>query len=178
MLRILSVCEEVVSLGNAHIIKNKEKDLFYLVIPFGPVEVSKVGSRLLGVLTGNGRVRDKKRSSIGENTVGEFLLKLGIPKNIRGFYYLKTAVMYILNGTDLIHMSGRLYSVLAAEYNTTVSKIERSIRYAVSTAFDKGDLTLLSEVFGSSYNTETGRPANLEAVASIAEALSKISTVQ
>ena len=170
--KILSFGEEIASLGNAHIIKNKKEDTFYLVIPFGSTEITNAGKRLLNFLP---RKDDRSAKSItfSEQTVASFLSDIGIPENVRGFYYLRTAVMTAVNEEDKEHVSGHIYSILTSEYNTSVSKIERNIRYAVSVAFDRGDPSLLSEVFGSSYSSDTGRPTNLDAIYSICSALKK-----
>ena len=172
MCKILSLGEEIVSLGNAHIIKNKKEDMFYLVIPFGSIELTKVETRLLSFLSRK-KIKEERTPFVSESTVTDFLLEIGVPENVRGFYYLRSAVLFALNERDNECISGHIYSVLKSEYNTTVSKIERSIRYAVSVAFDRGDPSLLGEIFGSSYSLDTGRPKNLDAVYSISYAIKK-----
>lgn len=172
MRKILTFGEEIASLGNARIIKNKKDNVFYLVIPFGVTDITNVGKSLSGFLP---KKTDKamKHDTVSEKTVTDFLIKIGVPENVRGFYYLRTAVLTAVNTVDREQVSGHIYSVLTSEYNTSASKIERSIRYAVSVAFDRGDPSLLSDVFGSSYSLNTGRPTNLDAVYSIGNALKK-----
>jgi len=171
--KILSLGEKIVSLGNAHIIKNREKDMFYLVIPFGSIEMSKVGNCLSNFIPRNRNRSEDQHIIVSERTVGDFLIQIGIPENVRGFYYLRTAVMYAVNENSHINVSGHIYSVLTSEYHTTVSKIERSMRYALSVAFDRGDPSVLNEIFGSAYNSDTGRPRNLDAVYAISNAIKK-----
>lgn len=172
MRKYLSLGDEIISLGNAHIIKKKKEDIFYLVIPFGASEIKSVAKKLFNFLPKK-EERHVRTYIVSEQTVSDFLIDIGIPENVRGFYYLRTAVMTAVNEKDREHVTGHIYSVLTSEYNTSVSKIERSIRYAVSVAFDRGDPFILSEIFGSSYSSDTGRPSNLDAVYSICNALRK-----
>ena len=171
--KILSLGEKIVSLGNAHIIKNRENDMFYLVIPFGSIEMSKVGNCLSNFIPRNRNGVEGHHTVVSERTVGDFLIQIGIPENVRGFYYLRTAVIYAVNENYHTNVSGHIYSVLTSEYNTTVSKIERSMRYALSVAFDRGDPSVLNEIFGSAYSSDTGRPRNLDAVYAISNAIKK-----
>ena len=67
-----------------------------------------------------------------EEKVSSILIRLGVHANIRGFGYLKTAIMFSYNDSSYIEqITKRLYPDIAKKHNTTPSKVERCIRHAI-----------------------------------------------
>ena len=64
-----------------------------------------------------------------------------------------------------------LYPTVAMAYNTTPSRVERAIRHAIETAWDRGDVDTLESYFGYTIHTSRGKPTNSEFIALIADKL-------
>lgn len=64
-----------------------------------------------------------------------------------------------------------LYPDIAKHYNTTSSRVERSIRHAIDLAWQRGDLDILQHYFGYTISSSKGKPTNSEFIALIADRL-------
>lgn len=107
-----------------------------------------------------------------EIIVTNIIHSLGIPAHIKGYHYLRTAIIETANDRTLMEcITKKLYPLVAEKYNTTPSRVERSIRHAIDTAWNKGDCPALSEFFGFTINTFRGKPTNSEFIAFIADKL-------
>lgn len=100
--------------------------------------------------------------------VTEIIHKLGIKPNIKGYDYLRSAIIYYMKAEkkDKVSLTKELYPAVAAEYNSTISRVERAIRHAIQTVYRNGNLDILCEISGSSEMLTNG-----EAIACIAEYL-------
>lgn len=107
-----------------------------------------------------------------EVRITEVILDVGIPAHIKGYRYLRSAIMMAVN--DISMMSGVtkiLYPTIAEQYATTPSRVERAIRHAIEVAWDRGNIDTLHSLFGYSINTSKGKPTNSEFIAMIADKL-------
>ncbi len=107
-----------------------------------------------------------------EVRITEVILDVGIPAHIKGYRYLRSAIMMAVN--DISMMSGVtkiLYPTIAEQYSTTPSRVERAIRHAIEVAWDRGNIDTLHNLFGYSINTAKGKPTNSEFIAMIADKL-------
>ncbi len=107
-----------------------------------------------------------------EVRITEVILDVGIPAHIKGYRYLRSAIMMAVN--DITMMSGVtkiLYPTIAEQYATTPSRVERAIRHAIEVAWDRGNIDTLHNLFGYSINTAKGKPTNSEFIAMIADKL-------
>ncbi len=67
-----------------------------------------------------------------EKTISMHLSKLHIPCNNSGYRYLMFAVLKVIEDrTFLDQITKRLYPAVAQNFNTTASRVERAIRYAI-----------------------------------------------
>lgn len=123
------------------------------------------------------KVKDKKGSFKQEdkaeesmyNRTSELLHKLGVPGHIKGYQYLREAIIYMVKKerTENLSITKEIYPAVAKEFNTTASRTERAIRHAIEVAWEKTyNKNLISEIFG-----DENRPTNFEAIATIAEYL-------
>ena len=64
-----------------------------------------------------------------------------------------------------------LYPELASKYNTTVSRVERSIRHAVEVSWNRGDIKLMENIFGHSVDIDRAKPTNSEFIVTVADKL-------
>jgi len=113
----------------------------------------------------------------GENVDIEILVtqvihEVGIPAHIKGYQYLRHAIMMVVDNLEIINsITKKLYPNVAKKYNTTSSRVERAIRHAIEVAWDRGDTDVLNAVFGYTIANSKGKPTNSEFIAMIADKL-------
>lgn len=107
-----------------------------------------------------------------EAQVTSIIHKIGVPAHIKGYQYLRTAIMMTVEDNELINSVTKiLYPTVAKKYQTTSSRVERAIRHAIEVAWDRGDLDTLNAYFGYTIQNERGKPTNSEFIAMIADNL-------
>ena len=108
-----------------------------------------------------------------EALVTEVIHEIGVPAHIKGYQYLREAIIITINDMDVINAVTKvLYPAVAKRYNTTPSRVERAIRHAIEVAWDRGDLDTLQKFFGYTISNIKGKPTNSEFIAMIADCLS------
>ena len=107
-----------------------------------------------------------------EAQVTGIIHKIGVPAHIKGYHYLRTAIIMTIENSDLINAVTKiLYPTIAKNYHTTASRVERAIRHAIEVAWDRGDLDTLNAYFGYTIQNQRGKPTNSEFIAMIADNL-------
>ena len=107
-----------------------------------------------------------------EGRVTAIIHEIGVPAHIKGYQYLREAIMIAVNDMDVINAVTKvLYPSVAKAFNTTPSRVERAIRHAIEVAWDRGDLETLQHYFGYTVNSAKGKPTNSEFIALIADRL-------
>ena len=107
-----------------------------------------------------------------EAQVTGIIHKIGVPAHIKGYQYLRTAIIMTIEDADLINAVTKvLYPTVAKKYQTTSSRVERAIRHAIEVAWDRGDLDTLNSYFGYTIQNDRGKPTNSEFIAMIADNL-------
>lgn len=105
-----------------------------------------------------------------ETMVTEFIHELGVPAHIKGYHYLRTAIMMVVKDMDLLnYITKELYPEIAKAYKTTSSRVERAIRHSIEVAWTRGKPQTMNDVFGYTINTGKGKPTNSEFIAMIAD---------
>ncbi len=105
-------------------------------------------------------------------SISKLLHDLGIPSHIKGYQFLRDAVKMIFDDPNIVGgITKELYPELANKYNTTVSRVERSIRHAVEVSWNRGDLKLMENIFGHSVDIDRAKPTNSEFIVTIADKL-------
>ncbi len=108
-----------------------------------------------------------------ESLVTEIIHEIGVPAHIKGYQYLREAIILTINDMDIINAVTKvLYPTVAKKYATTPSRVERAIRHAIEVAWDRGDLETLQKFFGYTVSNIKGKPTNSEFIAMIADRLS------
>ena len=80
-------------------------------------------------------------------SISKLLHDLGIPSHIKGYQFLRDAVNMLFEDPNMIGgITKELYPELANKYNTTVSRVERSIRHAVEVSWNRGDIDLMEKM--------------------------------
>jgi two-component system response regulator (stage 0 sporulation protein A) len=107
-----------------------------------------------------------------ENDVTEIIRELGIPAHIKGYQYIREAIMIVVNDMNVLNFITKLlYPTIAEKFNTTTGSVERAIRHAISVAWSRGRMDLIDSVFGYTVHSGKGKPTNSEFIALIADKL-------
>ena len=108
-----------------------------------------------------------------ERRVTAIIHEIGVPAHIKGYQYLREAIILVVNDMDTINAVTKvLYPAVAKKFGTTASRVERAIRHAIEVAWDRGDLEILQKYFGYTVNGAKGKPTNSECIAMIADRIS------
>lgn len=107
-----------------------------------------------------------------ETQVTKIIHQIGIPAHIKGYQYLRTAILLTIRDNEIINSVTKiLYPSVAKKYQTTTSRVERAIRHAIEVAWDRGDVDTLNSYFGYTIQNTRGKPTNSEFIAMIADNL-------
>jgi len=141
---------------------------YYILKPF---DLKVLAQRIIDMGRQPAReiVASKPCSDI-ENEVCQILEKLKIPTHYKGYSYLRDALIMTIKEPSLINdVTKKLYPLIAANYQTTAHRVERSMRFAIENVWNKGDVELLHKLFGYCVDARKGKPTNASFVAIIAD---------
>lgn len=137
-----------------------------------PVDAEIIAQRI-SQLSGwkNGKSQEKGSNDL-EVVVSEIMHQIGVPAHIKGYQYLREAIILSINNTEMMgSVTKLLYPTVAKTFKTTSSRVERAIRHAIEVAWDRGDVDVLSSYFGYTIQSSRGKPTNSEFIAMIADKL-------
>jgi two-component system response regulator (stage 0 sporulation protein A) len=107
-----------------------------------------------------------------EVEVTNIMHEIGVPAHIKGYQYLRDAIMMVVKDLDIINsITKQLYPSIAREYNTTPSRVERAIRHAIEVAWSRGQVDTIDSLFGYTVSIGKGKPTNSEFIAMVADKL-------
>ena len=107
-----------------------------------------------------------------EALVTNIIHEVGVPAHIKGYQYLREAIMMVVNDIDVINqITKSLYPQIAHKFNTTPSRVERAIRHAIEVAWGRGQQEVVENIFGYTISAAKGKPTNSEFIAMIADKL-------
>lgn len=105
-----------------------------------------------------------------EIIVTDIIHKIGVPAHIKGYHYLREAIMQCVHNVEMLESITKvLYPTVAKKFSTTSSRVERAIRHAIEIAWDRGDIDTLNTYFGYTINVGKGKPTNSEFIALITD---------
>lgn len=105
-----------------------------------------------------------------ETDVTSIIHELGVPAHIKGYQYLRDAIMMSVDNTEMLNsITKQLYPSIAKRHKTTPSRVERAIRHAIEVAWSRGKMDTINAMFGYTVNGGKGKPTNSEFVALIAD---------
>ena len=105
-----------------------------------------------------------------EQDVTDMIHDIGVPAHIKGYQYLREAIMMSVKDQTMISSITKiLYPTIAKKFQTTPSRVERAIRHAIEVAWSRGKMETLDAFFGYTINTGKGKPTNSEFIALIAD---------
>jgi len=138
---------------------------YFLVEPIGT-------DTLCSIIKSVAHVSTSRECTDLELIVTDIIHSLGIPAHIKGYQYLRTAIMMAIEDNNIINSVTKvLYPSVAEKYSTTSSRVERAIRHAIEVAWDRGDIDTLTSYFGYTIQNNRGKPTNSEFIAMIADNL-------
>ena len=139
-----------------------------------PCDLNALADRLEEIRDSCGRrltPQSGDKTSI-ETLVTGIIHEIGVPAHIKGYQYLREAIIIAVNDMDVINAITKvLYPQVAKTFQTTPSRVERAIRHAIEVAWDRGDLDTLQRFFGYTVSNTKGKPTNSEFIALIADKL-------
>lgn len=140
-----------------------------------PFDAASMAQRILSI----GAQKERPASRLGsaapaacslEMQVTEIIHQIGVPAHIKGYQYLRDAILMAIEDEEIINaVTKRLYPSVAKKHNTTSSRVERAIRHAIEVAWDRGDVDVLNSYFGYTIHTGRGKPTNSEFIAMISD---------
>ncbi len=105
-----------------------------------------------------------------EQDVTDMIHEIGVPAHIKGYQYLREAIMMSVDDPSMISSITKiLYPTIAKRFQTTPSRVERAIRHAIEVAWSRGRMETLDSLFGYTIDTGKGKPTNSEFIALIAD---------
>lgn len=105
-----------------------------------------------------------------ENEVTNIIHEIGVPAHIKGYHYLRDAIIMSVNDIEMLNSITKiLYPTIAKKYQTTPSRVERAIRHAIEVAWSRGKMDTIDELFGYTVSNGKGKPTNSEFVALISD---------
>ena len=115
---------------------------------------------------------ESKKEENLEAFVTNVIHEVGVPAHIKGYQYLREAIMMVVNDIDVLNqITKSLYPQIASKYSTTPSRVERAIRHAIEVAWGRGQQDVVENIFGYTISASKGKPTNSEFIAMIADKL-------
>lgn len=145
---------------------------YYLIKPQPYESICEVITELTQphITYGKNTVTQKPVQQDLETLVTEFIHELGVPAHIKGYQYIRTAIMMVVENMDMLNfITKRLYPEIAKAYSTTSSRVERAIRHSIEVAWSRGKPETMNEIFGYTIHTGKGKPTNSEFIAMVAD---------
>lgn len=117
------------------------------------------------------RKREEERKPL-ETRVTDMIHEIGIPAHIKGYHYLRDAIIMAVEDMDVLNAITKiLYPTVAKKHQTTASRVERAIHHAIEVAWSRGKLDVLDELFGYTVSNGKGKPTNSEFIALVADTI-------
>ena len=147
---------------------NKEFQIM-ITVPGEKEEKAEGISRFVIEPDKKGKTVEKQEHDL-EQDVTDMIHEIGVPAHIKGYQYLREAIMMAVEDIDMLNSITKiLYPTIAKKFQTTPSRVERAIRHAIEVAWSRGKMETLDALFGYTVNTGKGKPTNSEFVALIAD---------
>ncbi len=88
------------------------------------------------------------QNSCKRNYVTKLMLELGVPAHLKGYHYIRTAVLMSAEDMELVSsVTKLLYPDVAKKHDTTAQKVERAIRNAIEVSWQRGNMKAMEDLF-------------------------------
>lgn len=173
-----SITQRAVQLGASYyILKPFEMDIL-------ANRIRQLAGTVSNPIVANNSARNLFISSVKSNVVSlgksqnldanitSIIHEIGVPAHIKGYQYLREAITMVYNNIEILgSITKTLYPAIAEKYKTTPSRVERSIRHAIEVAWTRGNIDIISHLFGYTINISKSKPTNSEFIAMVADKL-------
>ncbi len=151
---------------------------YYIMKPF---DLDKLLTRIKQLMDDSKDEEDNVRYVSGDSDLNKeeldytalitsILHEMGVPAHIKGYHYIRHAVELVVDDIDLLGaVTKKLYPEVAEEFESTSSRVERSIRHAIEVVWDRGNEEALNKYFASNKQNENTKPTNSQFIARIAD---------
>lgn len=151
---------------------------YYIMKPF---DCEIVLNRIKSVKSSSKKMHDARKVNANEtkgdyiernleNDVTSIIHDVGVPAHIKGYQYLRDAIMMSVNDMEMLgSITKILYPTIAKKNSTTASRVERAIRHAIEVAWSRGNMDTIDELFGYTIHADKGKPTNSEFIALISD---------
>ena len=165
------VTEDAFNLGaDYYIMKPFDEKLIISRIKRAKKDYSKKRKEALPEAPLTGEKKQEKTEADLEADVTEIIHEIGVPAHIKGYQYLRDAIVMSVKDMDMLNSITKiLYPTIAKKYQTTPSRVERAIRHAIEVAWGRGRMDTLDDMFGYTINRGKGKPTNSEFIALITD---------
>lgn len=169
----------VTAIGQERITEDafKKGASYYIMKPFhNDMIIQKIKESQNTVRSGWVEIAQQREKEIPEKDletkVTELIHEVGIPAHIKGYHYLRDAIIMVVQDIDTINAITKvLYPTVAKKNHTTASRVERAIRHAIEVSWNRGRIETLDELFGYTISDGKGKPTNSEFIALIADTI-------
>ena len=144
---------------------------YFMVKPF---ELSDLESKIKEIAlrkTKKGESIDLFHNNL-QISITKTLHELGVPSHIKGYQYIREGITLVYKKPEIVGgITKELYPEIAKKFDSTVSRVERSIRHAIEVSWNRGSWDLMEEIFGHSVDIDKAKPTNSEFIVTIADKL-------
>lgn len=142
---------------------------YYILKPFNLEVLASRIRQLVSAQATTGTVTVPSLRSL-ELDVTNVIHEVGIPAHIKGYQYLRDAIIMVVDRVELLGaVTKELYPSIASKYRTTATRVERAIRHAIEVAWSRGNYDAINKLFGYTVSVERGKPTNSEFIAMVAD---------
>lgn len=102
--------------------------------------------------------------------VSDILHNIGIPAHLKGYKFMRSGILLVLDDPSYMEsVTKKLYPDIAKENNSSAVRVERAIRHAIEIAWERGNLSIIDDIFGYTVDSDKGKPTNSQFIASIVD---------
>ena len=144
---------------------------YFMVKPFELSDLESKIKELTSRKTKKGESIDLFHNNL-QISITKTLHELGVPSHIKGYQYIREGITLVYKKPEMVGgITKELYPEIAKKFDSTVSRVERSIRHAIEVSWNRGSWDLMEEIFGHSVDIDKAKPTNSEFIVTIADKL-------
>ena len=100
------------------------------------------------------------------------LNEIGVPTHVAGYRYLRGGIIVAARDLEILNkVTKELYPAIALEFDTSPTKVDRSIRHAIEGAWDKKNMEKRLKYLPPDIANRKGKPSNSEFISVFADRL-------
>lgn len=107
--------------------------------------------------------------------IANYLLNLGFNPIRSGYKYLIDLIELYLYG-NIMPLKNIGYKIIAEKYEKSIDTIDKNIQNCISYVWLRGDLVQLEKEFGSTIDSDRGKPTNKQLIATLGEKIKNLSS--